>query len=93
MDIDLDELAENAYKKVGQCNGIYFLFNEGNLVYVGKGWNCFLRVAEHTRKESHNNKRFTHWNFIEIPESENLGAIERELIKKYRPPLNNPRRG
>jgi len=91
--IDIDDLAENAYKKVGQCNGIYFLFNEGNLVYVGKGWNCFLRVAEHTRKEPNNNKMFTHWNFIEIPESENLGTIERALIQKYRPPLNKTHLG
>ena len=88
MDVDIVDMARNAYKKVGQCNGIYFLFNEGNLVYIGKGWNCLLRVAEHTRKESNNYKEYSHWNFIEIPESENLGSIERELINKYKPLLN-----
>lgn len=88
MNVDIKDMARKAYKKVGQCNGIYFLFNEENLVYIGKGWNCLLRVAEHTRKESKNNKIFSHWSFIEIPESENLGSIERELIRKYKPMLN-----
>jgi hypothetical protein len=38
----------------GACAGVYFLFDKDKLVYVGQGWNCFLRVAEHTRKEPSN---------------------------------------
>lgn len=34
------------------------------LVYIGQGWNCVLRVAEHTRKDS--DKVFTHWSFFPV---------------------------
>jgi len=61
--------------------GVYFLFDGEELVYVGEGWNCLLRVAEHTRKESE--KRFTHWAFLPIDSPTERKALERELRSRY----------
>lgn len=70
----------------GNCPGVYFLFNENELVYIGKGWNCLLRVAEHTRKDS--DKKFTSWNYIRIDDEKEYNRIEKELIKEYNPKYN-----
>ena len=70
----------------GNLGGVYFLFNNDEMVYIGKGWNCLLRVAEHTRKDS--DKVFDSWNYIEIDDSATRGKGERELINKYKPMYN-----
>ena len=70
----------------GACAGIYFLYHDNELVYIGRGWNCLLRVAEHTRKESI--KAFTHWSFIPIENPDEIISIERQLINKYAPKFN-----
>ena len=70
----------------GNCSGIYFLFDTNELVYIGKGWNCLLRIAEHTRKES--DKKFTSWNYIRIDDKNEYNRIEKELIKKHKPKYN-----
>ena len=62
------------------------VFDEKELVYVGEGWNCFLRVAEHTRKDS--DKLFTKWNFIEITDENERKQVERELRSKFKPKYN-----
>ena len=50
MNIDLHSLRTNAVQRLGNVSGVYFLFDGDELVYIGQGWNCLLRVAEHTRK-------------------------------------------
>jgi excinuclease UvrABC nuclease subunit len=70
----------------GNVSGVYFLFDGEELVYVGEGWNCLLRVAEHTRKES--DKRFTHWAFLAVESSTERKALERALRSHYSPRLN-----
>jgi len=70
----------------GVCSGVYFLFNNDALVYIGEGWNCFLRVAEHTRKESE--KVFTRWNFIPIEDEQERIALERALRDQFKPIYN-----
>jgi predicted GIY-YIG superfamily endonuclease len=72
--IDIDELKFTSYKLDGNCSGVYFLFNENELVYIGKGWNCLLRIAEHTRKDS--DKIFTSWNYIHIKDRNEYDALE-----------------
>lgn len=60
----------------------YQLFDKTDLVYVGEGWNCFLRVAEHTRKESE--KVFTSWNFMPIEDEKERRRTLRDQFKpKY----------
>ena len=70
----------------GSCSGVYFLFHDDELVYIGEGWNCLLRVAEHTRKDS--KKTFTHWSFLPIADEVERKEIERELRKKHKTRFN-----
>lgn len=70
----------------GNVSGVYFLYDQDELVYIGKGWNCLLRVAEHTRKDS--NKIFTSWKFIHIEDKSEYTSMERDLIQRYRPKYN-----
>lgn len=86
MDINLDQLKKECIRVSGACSGVYFLYDENELVYIGEGWNCFLRVAEHTRKESE--KIFTSWNFIPIENEMERKALERALRDKFRPKYN-----
>jgi hypothetical protein len=60
--------------------------NQNELVYIGQGWNCFLRVAEHTRNES--DKKFTHWNFIQIEDEKERKEVERSLRVIFKPKYN-----
>ena len=86
MDIDIPQLAASSKKLEGNGPGIYFLFDGDDLVYIGKGWNCLLRVAEHTRKNS--NKKFTSWNYLKIESEKEYSALEKVLIQKYTPRYN-----
>ena len=86
MQTQIEELKSSSRKLTGNCSGVYFLFDENELVYVGQGWNCFLRVAEHTRKDS--DKQFTDWNFIEIENEQERKQLERELRNTLKPKYN-----
>ena len=86
MDVDINALRFSAAETVGHVSGVYFLFHGEELVYIGEGWNCFLRVAEHTRKDS--DRVFTHWNFIPVESREERKALERALRRQYKPKFN-----
>lgn len=83
---DPHSLQKLAIEIVGNVSGVYFLYDNKDLVYIGQGWNCFLRVAEHTRKDSE--KRFTHWAFIHIESEYERKEIEQQLRKLYKPKFN-----
>jgi excinuclease UvrABC nuclease subunit len=85
-EINIKDLLETSNPVEGNCQGIYFLFYNKELVYIGKGWNCLLRVAEHTRKESE--KTFTSWNFIPVDTKDELGKFEKQLIMQQKPKYN-----
>ena len=54
MDKEIAELDKNSIDQAGVVPGVYFLFDEVKKekpVYVGSSWNCFLGVADRTRKE------------------------------------------
>lgn len=86
MNSQIEELKSTSQKLTGNCSGVYFLFDDNELVYVGQGWNCLLRVAEHTRKDS--GKKFTDWNFIEIENEQERKQLERELRDTLKPKYN-----
>jgi excinuclease UvrABC nuclease subunit len=90
-DIDLEQLKKTAKKLEGNTPGIYFLFNDDELVYIGKGWNCLLRVAEHTRRDS--NKVFTSWEYVQIDDKEKYDELEKSLIREFRPQYNRTHAG
>lgn len=84
--LNVKELFSSSFKLEGNCSGIYFLFDGDELVYIGKGWNCLLRVAEHTRKDS--DKSFNSWSYIPIDDKNEYCRLEKELIKKFSPKYN-----
>ncbi len=86
MEFDIDALHRSSKPLVGNVSGLYFLFNGPELVYIGKGWNCLLRIAEHTRKNS--DKNFTSWEFVPIADEAEYSRLERELIQQHSPRYN-----
>jgi len=84
--LDIEQLRKDATRLRGACSGVYLLFSEEELVYVGEGWNCLLRVAEHTRRNS--NKAFLSWNFIPINDEQERKIFERDLRRQHRPLYN-----
>jgi excinuclease UvrABC nuclease subunit len=86
MKIDIDGLRASSKPLEGNCPGLYFLFDGEELVYIGKGWNCLLRVAEHTRKES--DKEFTSWEYLKIESEIEYSHLEKELIGTHAPKYN-----
>lgn len=65
--------------------GIYFLYNEYELVYIGQSKSIINRLAQHLSSE----KVFTHYTYLSI-QDENipLEIIERMFIEKYLPIFN-----
>ena len=78
------------HQLIGNVSGVYLLYQNDDVVYVGQGWNCLLRVAEHTRKESV--IEFTSWRYIPIEGDQRRRAEEKKLIEKYQPRYNRQHR-
>ena len=62
------------------------LYRDEPLVYVRQSWNCFLAVAEQTRKES--SKSFDKWAFVVEPDEEARRASVKALISQHSPEYN-----
>ena len=84
--VNLGELVDTSAPLAGNCSGVYFLFYNDELVYIGQGWNCLLRVAEHTRKDS--DKVFNRWNFIPVQDERERLAFEAQLRRQFKPRFN-----
>ena len=63
--------------------GVYCLLHDMEIVYIGRSNNVDRRVWEHDA----NGLVFDSYSYIPAPEHESV-AIERALIRKYRPKLN-----
>lgn len=69
--------------------GIYFLYDNENLCYIGQSKDVIYRVCTHAKT-----KTFSHYTYIECLESE-LDQIEFQYIQKFSPILNktlNPKK-
>lgn len=62
-------------------SGVYFLFNNSELVYVGQSENIVKRIHEHT------DKLFTHYSHIKCSKKELL-VLEKKYIQTYNPVYN-----
>jgi predicted GIY-YIG superfamily endonuclease len=82
----IEQLNQTSSLLMGACSGVYFLFQNDELVYIGEGWNCLLRVAEHTRKDS--TKVFNRWNFVPINDVQERKTFERQLRAQLKPKYN-----
>lgn len=65
-------------------SGVYMLWNNEQLVYIGKSKSVFNRIISHIRDI---NKQITHFSYIELA-YEDADLYERMMINKYRPTLN-----
>lgn len=65
--------------------GIYFLYRNDEIVYIGKSKDISRRIHEHlVRKE----KEFDSYKFFKVGGTVNLDEIETHFIRKYRPIYN-----
>lgn len=74
---DIDLLPQDA-----KACGIYFLVNQGQVVYIGQSKNITQRVAQHRKITS-----FDEVRFIETP-PKRLNAVERKFILEFKPERN-----
>ena len=65
-------------------SGVYFLYRDNKLVYVGESGNVFGRIGEHIREGI---KEFDEFEFIELSEIERK-SMEAFLIEIIRPEYN-----
>lgn len=65
--------------------GVYFLFKDGIIVYIGKSVNLISRVCEHFRSVI---KDFDEYTYIQCSHEE-LDYFERIFINKHKPKYNN----
>lgn len=85
MPIDINELRLDSTPLPGACSGVYFLFSKDDLLYIGEGGNCALRVAEHTRNPY---KPFASYAVIPVDDEQERKTLERRLRGQFRPPYN-----
>lgn len=67
-------------------SGVYILFQDNDVIYIGRSKNINVRLGQHWQKGK---KR---WNGLQIIEEHDINKqllIEKELIRKYLPLLNN----
>lgn len=64
-------------------SGVYYLFRNEQLVYIGESACVFSRITEHIKEGV---KEFTHFKYEAC---ENRKELERSLIRKYRPIYNS----
>jgi len=66
-----------------KLEGVYFLYHNDTIVYIGKSKNIYDRVSQH-RKD----KQFNKVKSIIFKDASNIDLYEPYLINKYKPALN-----
>lgn len=64
--------------------GVYFLFKDDELIYIGRSTRLFKRIKSHISQ-----KDFNYFSFVKCDTFYNADYMERTLINKYKPKLNN----
>ena len=65
--------------------GIYFLYKEDELVYIGMTTNFSSRLNSHIADDT---KEFDSYRFLDVNDNVNLNNIEEKYIRKYKPLYN-----
>jgi hypothetical protein len=79
--LTLFDLAGSAIKRSPLKSGIYFLFFEGEVVYVGRAIDVDCRVQAHKKKD------YDSWTWVPCP-ARQQERLERAYLDKFLPPLN-----
>lgn len=72
-------------------SGVYFLYENGKVVYVGQTNDIFRRISEHARggqKHGFPNKEFDDWSYIACEDAELREQLEALFIKFINPIYN-----
>jgi len=83
--IEIEDLSSIIRKKKSFSKpicGVYFLFLDDELVYIGSSKNCQIRFDAH-----HQNKEFNFYYIQEMPEGV-MKEVEKVYIYLHKPPLN-----
>lgn len=83
LEIYNDELIVNKKNINNELVGIYFLFKNEKIVYIGQSKKIFNRIISHCYS-----KDFDSFTYIECKENE-LNELEFEFIAKHKPELNS----
>jgi hypothetical protein len=75
---------------INGISGIYFLFSQDRVVYVGQSTSILHRVLAHmvAKRWRRTEITFDSWTYVECP-PEALDRLERDYITALNPPLNN----
>ena len=63
--------------------GVYFLFKNDNLIYIGKSINIYRRLNDHIK-----DKYFDSYSFIKCNSDYEATDLEKRMIIELRPELN-----
>ena len=64
--------------------GIYFLFDDEELVYIGKGANVYARIGTHKK----NDIKFNGASYYQVANEQKRDVLEAKLIWELRPKYN-----
>lgn len=79
----IEELKEQKRYSVELIPGVYFLFNENELVYIGESEDIHRRVGQHRT-----DKEYDSYTFIEQRDPHLRLRLEKAYIEKFRPEYN-----
>ena len=71
--------------------GVYFLYDQGELVYVGQSNDIYRRISEHSHgrvKPGQTIKQFDEWKYIQCDDEELRCAVEYAFISYSHPKYN-----
>ena len=83
LEIYSDEIIANRTQLTSQITGIYFLYRNEEIVYIGQSRNLHRRIIQHCY-----GKEFDSYSYIQCDESE-LNDLEFEFIAKHKPMYNS----
>lgn len=78
-----DDFLDTLPKHDIPSKGVYFLFYNEKLIYIGQSKHILLRFDQHLLT-----KKFTSFSYIKCTTNHEASTLEREFINKYNPPLN-----
>ncbi len=76
------EIRKIRLKKNFMISGVYFLFDENEIVYIGQSRNIYRRINHHTRF------KWGSFSFIEAKEGRESRELEKHYIDKFKPKYN-----
>lgn len=87
-EVELSEIAERSIPFSGLTPAVYFLFQAGELVYIGQSNHVYGRLAGHVPGvRGDPSKPWDRVTILEVPADE-LVLLEGLLIHRFRPPYN-----